>query len=341
MNLYLNFNEFAKTGAGEWEDFSAALRFDGFSRKSCFGQGGKTEQQTVSMTLEPVVGLEALAVRILTASNDIRAKLTQDDGTPYFIGTIRPLVTGSVKEVIKPFTVEILDDTYHLHAYIFNHNSATANDLKVINADPAKSLIHWLITQATIENNLGQYVPAFAHSDIIIDPTLDQNVQAYGFQVSVGDYVDGLLDEICFEYNMQYRATEDGKLLFVPSVPGGVISGVRTLWDKDIKRFLSTKRGDDVNRGAVVTYYPVVYGSLKVAEHSIMDGRWADSKTASRGYEWLNRDEGQYPPAAYQDIKLATSDLHPSKPFVKAETASMVTPVPEKPAGAEPFKRFI
>lgn len=313
MKLYLNFNQYAKTGAGVWEDFSRALRFDGFSRKLCFGSDGETEQQTVSMKLEPVMGLEALAVRVLTTPNDIRAKLTQDDGTPYFIGTIRPLVTGSVKEAIKPFTAEILDDTTYLHSFVFKRDSATAGDLKVINADPAKSLIHWLVSQATIENNIGQYVPAFAHADILIDPAIDQNIQAYGCLVNVGDYVDDILNELCYEHNLQYRATEDGKISFVPSVPAAVITGARTLGDQEIKTSLSLKRGDDVNRGALVTYYPVVYGSLKVAQHSVMDGRWSDSKTASRGYEWLNRDEGQYPPAAYQSITLASSDLENSQ----------------------------
>ena len=64
-----------------------ALLNEGFVRKSCFGALGKAEIQTVSMRLKPVVGLTALAVAILTATNDIRAKLTLDDDTPYFIGT--------------------------------------------------------------------------------------------------------------------------------------------------------------------------------------------------------------------------------------------------------------
>ncbi|NCC90204.1 MAG: hypothetical protein EOM01_07645, partial [Spirochaetia bacterium] len=315
MKLYLNFDEFAKTGGGTWVDYSEALLNEGFVRKSCFGALGKAEIQTVSMRLKPVVGLTALAVAILTATNDIRAKLTLDDDTPYFIGTIRPLVSGEVREVIKPISVEILDDTSFLESYIFTADSTLSSSLKVISSTPADSLVHWLISHATVKNSLGAYVPAFATTDIVIDAGVDTAVAADGLVVNTGDYVNAILDAVCYEYNLQYRCSEDGKLHFAPSVPATTVVGARTLSDSDVKNYLNPKRGDDARRGAVVTYYPVVKGACVVGRHEALDSRYADDKTFGRGYEWLNTDEpgGQWPPLAYQNITLSSYDLDKSK----------------------------
>ena len=151
MKLYLNFSPFAKVGSGIWEDFSEALMDTGFSRKSCYGSRGKAEIQTVSMTLKPVANLQSLLVRVLVSTNDIRAKLTRDDGSPYFIGTIRPLLSATVKDRAKPFTVEILDDSYFLESYVFHEASTLSSNLKVINSIPADSLIHWLVLNSRLK----------------------------------------------------------------------------------------------------------------------------------------------------------------------------------------------
>jgi hypothetical protein len=313
MKLFLNFSEYAKTGGGTWEDFSLGLLNEGFSRKSCFGPKGKAEMQTVSMRLKPVVGLEALAVRILTATNNIRARLTLDDDTPYFIGTIRPLISSDVREVIKPISVEILDDSYYLEAYIFSADATLSSNLKVISDTPSDSLIHWLVSHATVKDSLGAYVPAFAEADIVIDSGIDKTIDADGLTVETGDYVNAILDTVCYEYNLQYRCSEDGKLHFAPSVPATTPSGVRTITNADIKNYVTPKRGDDARKGAVITYYPVVKGPCTIGRHDAMDSRYADDKTWGRGYEWLNPDEGQWPPLAYQNVTLATNDLEKSK----------------------------
>jgi len=313
MKLFLNFSEYAKTGGGTWEDFSEGLLNESFSRKSCFGPKGKAEMQTVSMRLKPVVGLEPLAVRILTATNNIRARLTLDDDTPYFVGTIRPLISSDVREVIKPIDVEILDDTYYLEAYIFSADATLSSNLKVISDTPSDSLIHWLVSHATVKDSLGAYVPAFAEADIIIDSGIDKTIDADGLTVETGDYVNAILDTVCYEYNLQYRCSEDGKLHFAPSVPSTTPSGVRTLTNADIKNYITPKRGDDARKGAVITYYPVVKGPCTVGRHYALDDNYADDKTWGRGYEWLNPDEGQWPPLAYQNVTLATNDIEESK----------------------------
>ena len=114
MKLYLNFHEFAKTGSGTWVDYSEAL-LEGFTKS--FG-ASRLRCRPVSMLLNRWLGLPPLAVNILTATNDIRAKLP--DNTPRIFGNHPDRwYPVRVREVIKPISVEILDDTHFLESYIF------------------------------------------------------------------------------------------------------------------------------------------------------------------------------------------------------------------------------
>jgi hypothetical protein len=324
MKLYLNFNPFAKVGSGTWEDFSEALMDTGFSRRSCYGSRGKAEIQTVSMTLMPVANLQSLLVRILVSTNDIRAKLTRDDGSPYFIGTIRPMVSATVKDRAKPFTVEILDDSYFLESYVFQEASTLSSNLKVVNSNPSDSLVHWLILNSRIRTEDGQYICPFASYDIMIGSDVDQTIDADGLTLNTGDYIDEILEAVCYEYNLQYRFTEEGKILIERSIPMDTTGAVAIL-DHDIKNTLTVRRSDDSNQGVVVTYYPVIKGPCKVARHNIMDTRWADDKTFGRGYEWLNPDEVIYPPLSYQDVTLSPFDLdNPGRQILRYDKGTLV-----------------
>jgi hypothetical protein len=310
MKLYLNFDQYAKTGGGTWEDFSSAL-LDNFNRKSCFGRDGKAEMQTVTMELKN----ESNIVRRITSSaNNIRAKVLENNNTtPYFIGTIRPLVSADVRDQTYPVSVDILDDSLYLEQYIFDKASAVSTSLKVVSSTVADSMIHWLVAKCVVKDSGGSYVRSIADADIVIDAGVDTAVLAEGISVSTGDMVNTLLDTICYEYNLQYRFDASGKMHIAKSLPASSadLSGARTIADANIINYLRPQRADDSNQGAVVKYYPVSKSSCRVAEHDVLDTNFADDKTFSRGYEWLNTDEpgGQYPPAAYDDVTLSEYDL--------------------------------
>lgn len=331
MKLYLDFNPYAKKRTPNWEDFSSALLDDSFTRKSCFGAKGKSEIQTVQLQLKPVVGIDALAVRILTATNDIRAKITWDNGTPYFIGTIRPMASVKVDAIVNPISIEILDDTYFLDYYMVDQASTLdVTGMKVVGATTADSLVHWLINLAKVQHTIENWVPAFSSSEIIIDDDLaDDQIPVDGITVEIGDYVNDILEAVCYEFNLQYRCDEQGRIHIARALPES-ITGARVLQDTDIKNQLTIKRGDDAKSGVVVQYYPVQSGTLSVAEHSAFDTRYADDKTFGRGYEWLNPDEpgGMWPPLVYQQEALSGVDLDkPSKKILRYDISSMKTEI--------------
>jgi len=329
MKLYLNFSEYAKFGSGAWEDFSDAILDSSFSRKSCFGAKGKSETQTVSIELSPVVGVSALGVRILTATNDIRAKLTEDDGKAYFIGTIRPLASLSVESIVSPVSIEILDDSYFLDYYMLQQASTLdSSTLKVVGSNRNNSLVHWLVSLCEEKKEDGSYGSVFADADIVVDTGVDTAIPADGITVEIGDKVNDILSAVCYEYGLQYRFDAAGKLHFAPAVPAdaAVLTSSVTVTDSEMKNRLTIKRDDDARSGAVVTYYPVRKGLCTVAEHQVMDTRYADDKTWSRGYEWLNPDEGQWPKVQYQTETLSGIDLEKaSRRILRYDLSTMKT----------------
>ncbi|MFA6933693.1 MAG: hypothetical protein WCR70_00305 [Sphaerochaetaceae bacterium] len=328
MKLYLNFNEYAKFDANSssnWENFSSALLDSGFTRKSCIGAQGKNEQQTVSVKLKAIVGATNLALRILSCEHTIRARLTLDDGTAYFTGSIRPLADLTVTSYLEPMSASILDDSEYLD-YTLSTEASTVNQelyIALSGGTESTSLVHWLISKAMSKQSASVSSRAISNSQIIIDSGVDQTLKASAVVLNVGDNVKDTLESILYEYGLQYRFDESGNVHILQGVPSR--SGAVVLNDATMKKSLTIKRGDDSHKGARVIYYKQVKKVCTVAKHSIYDNTYNDDKTLGRGYEWLTEGE-VWPPTAYQVKTLEASDLEDSGyEIVKYDLTSIST----------------
>ncbi len=319
----------AKAGAGEWVDASAGLLSSGFTRKRCIGRYGKIEQQTLSFQLQAVTGLRAIALQIITSASDIRARVTWDDGTPYFIGTIRPSASLKADSILRPVSLEIIDDSYFLE-YTYSGSAlslyGSSSSYKIICSTPAESLVHWLVAKCMIGSSA---TAAFSSSDIQIASDVDQAKTSEGLNLEPGDTIKDNLDAMLYEYGLQYRFDESGILHVMKSAVDSLSSITDLVTDSLMKNSLTMKRSDSSSDGSKVTYQTVQSGICRVAEHSISDPKYADSKTLGRGYEWLNSGEVWPPSDGSDEVTLSSTDLNSSARTLLRIDLSTMTAVSE------------
>lgn len=285
IKLELNFSLGAVNGYGTWVDVSDGLLDNGFQRKQCHGKDGKSEQQTLSFRLKPVVNSVNIASRILGCSNDIRARV-KVDGADYFRGTIRPLLTSKATSILEPLSLQIIDDSYLLDYKIASQadegTTYSYPSMQLLAASPtyANSLIVWLLCHVKVpvpqepDTGVWGYEDLYSSGNLgwlIIDPSVGSigATLAQGLELRIGDNVKEKLDAVCYEMGLQYRYLPNGKLYITKATYDDVSdyeTGAISISDNDMKKSLSVKKTDQNGLGAIVTFNPIVSSETAVIE---------------------------------------------------------------------------
>lgn len=307
--LKLNFEIGAVLGRGTWIDVSDGLLDSNFQRKQCFGKDGKSEQQTLSFRLKPVVNGQNIATMILSCSHDIRARVSIDN-VSYFEGTVRPLLTSKAASMLEPLTLQIIDDSY-----LLDYKIASIDDegttypyfptMQLLARSPnyTNSLIFWLLCHVKVpssqnaQTGLWTYDYLFDRTDpswLIIDPSVGGlgATTAQGLELRIGDNVKEKLDAVCYEMSLQYRFLPNGFLYITRAnydTAADYQTGAISMSDNEMKKSLTIKKTDVNGLGAIVSFNKIEENKTTVVE-MFRSSHMSGTLSAGASIYFLNAD---------------------------------------------------
>lgn len=180
-------------GTGE-EDFTTLART--LEVKECVGALGKHETQTAELTVKS----KELTVRILSATEDIKGFIYEDE-ILIFSGIVKSsLSVATYSHIVDPVTISILDNTEKLKCYVYDEEVALDDGIKIqeftniatLNSeDPTNSLFHILVDLCS--------------SDFIVESEIEVPNIVVQLKLEEGNYINSYLADLCYEHEIDYR----------------------------------------------------------------------------------------------------------------------------------------
>lgn len=304
MKVYINFgivNEYeieghkrrqhinAIQGVGEWIDISSIVKQKNFKRTLRVGENGKFARSTLNFSISPILGDRYIAEEIFTTLGDVRAKFLTDDNKPYFIGTIRP--KSSIKgtsTIVEDMNLEVLDDSYFLE-WVTNYDKTIRATYIYNNENKDNSLIH-ILTKKYTGGNLAN-----------INITADENVGTPTLnalaKIEEGKPLKKVVDEIFYEFNLNYKFLEDGTMhIFRSDFDSKTETPSKTLTDSNFVKTMSVSRSNDGKGIVKVWYYDGRIGNRIIAKYNLSDKLTEDETGNPRNLGAIspNRPEDWY-----------------------------------------------
>ena len=241
MATYLLLLDF---GEGWVDHTNKVILSDGFKIREAIGKDGVHEIQTCTFRLHNSLEISPL---VFTSESDIKARLIRD-GEEIFRGVIRPYASVEViQKRMEPISLSILDESVLLEQYIFD--SVVWSGCKVLDpSETEKSLLHKLFAEAGVESE-----------EIITSVTIPEVIPWY--KLEQGGYISDAIQDVCFEYGLQYRAFLDGSGFEIISIAHDEITIDHSLTAADIRDSLRVEKADNSQKGVIVEYSPTLYRS--------------------------------------------------------------------------------
>jgi hypothetical protein len=239
---------------------NAYLSSDSFVPKWCVGAKG--EHQTQSLQIR--IYSRSIAARLASFSKRIKACLYKD-GDPYFTGVIRPNVSISVSGTYEePVSVELLDYSELMHRYVYSAEQVQALDGgEYVQEQIFAGKLPFLDSRNMSGSILGRLFALVGITDI----TSDIDVPSQGdmeFDVPAGSYIDTLINDICYQFLVDYRFRADGSAVFFSTEPPTTVPN-QTIGTSDLINSFQFRKSDDDTDGTTVEY-----STYKEAKHLLV-----------------------------------------------------------------------
>lgn len=224
---------------------------EGFELKTLVGEKGEHATQSVSVSIRSTAATAAL---LTDTAKFIQAYIYDNANTLVFHGVVRPYVSTAVQyNKEDPLQLEVMDLTETLHIRVCQDlSSYTENAIDysgVILVDDAKSN-ESLTSLVSYLFNLAGYTGTISWI------AAESRTVEY-FVLEDGDYMDEVIAQLLYEYNLDYRFTTTGVEIFPTDLATAVTDTISGLINK-----MKVTRDDNTTDGVVVNY-----GDYRVAEH--------------------------------------------------------------------------
>lgn len=232
-------------------DETYTILSEGFGLKELVGEKGEHASQSVSVSIKSTAATASL---LTETAKFVPAFIYDNNSNLVYQGVVRPYISTSVQHKNEePLQLEIIDFTETLHIRICQDlSSYTDNSIDysgVILVDDPKSnislqnLVSYLFTLAGYTGAI-TWVPAESRS-------------VEYFVLSDGDYMDEVIADLLYEYNLDYRFTTSGVEIISTDLSTTVTGTISSLINR-----LKVSRDDDTVDGVIVNY-----GDYRTAEH--------------------------------------------------------------------------
>lgn len=249
---------------GDDKEYSAGILEDA-TIKECVGAKGKHAMQSCSVSILD----RTLAAMVFNSSKDIDAKICNGN-TVMFEGVIRPYAKLSAEMAHEnPIELEVIDYTQVLHCYVYTDLSEiksisqsvkdkciqtfTASDISI------SDLIEKLFTLTGITDKVS-----------LVIPELESKKQY--FVLEAGAYVDEVIEELLYEYCLDYRFSPGTLTVYstkVVNADSTPIAATQSLSSFNLS--FTVKREDVSEDGVSISYGDYHTGRYKIYSES---GKW-------------------------------------------------------------------
>lgn len=250
---------------GDEVEYSAGILEDA-TIKECVGEKGKHAMQSCSVSIWDKI----LAAKIFNSSKDIEAKIYNGDNI-VFEGVIRPYAKLTAEMAHEnAIQLEVIDYGQTLHYYIYANlddilGQMTESQKKKI----IQTQVYYDISLKTLIENLFKLTEL---KDKVSIDVPELNIKKKYFVLEAGKYFDDIVEELLYEYCLDYRFAPGKLIVFSTKVVdsnGSAIAPSETLSDFNLS--FEVNREDQANDGVELTYG--VYKSTRACIYS-EDNRW-------------------------------------------------------------------
>ncbi len=291
---------------------NAYLSSESFSPKWCVGAKGEHQAQSLQMRIYS----KAVAARLAAFRKQIKACLYKD-GAPYFTGIIRPNVSISVSGTYEePVSVELLDYSELMHQYVYSADQVKSLDGGgYIQEQTFTGQLPFLDSQDISASILGRLFALVGITDIAseIDIPSQGDVE---FDVPAGSYIDKLINDICYQFLVDYRFLADGSAVFFSTEPPVAIPS-QTIGTSDLVNSFQFRKSDDDTDGTTIEY-----SAYKEAKHLLVVPEAGYSRQSgnllSIWREWKEPEK-----TVYWDFSCLPADGDKNKTVVAVENITL------------------
>ena len=240
--------------------YSLEVLREGYSWNENCGENGKHATSSVSLSVRPVDGL---VTYLMSAESNLNATLMTDGGKVLFTGVVRPYTShyyeGSFQGNIS---LEIMDYTETLHKYVWPESEDGRKEGQIYtDVWTGKTLPEVVVALFALA---GRTCATFSSSESL----------AY-FKLKGSAYLDDIIEELLYEYGLDYRWTASGTAeVFSTFVDGQSVGKI-----SDVRGQLRVQRSDDTTEGIKISWKEYEYQEnvplLKFQSGKITFNEWA------------------------------------------------------------------
>ncbi len=245
-------------------DYSTGI-LEGAELVECVGAKGKHATQSCSISIFDTI----LAAKIFNSSKDIDARI-YNGNTVWFEGVIRPYATLQAELCYeKQLKLEVIDYTQILHYYVYTDLS----DLSSITQEAKDKCIQTFVCENANLSDLIERL--FALTRItdkvrLVIPSI-ANTKRY-FCLEAGKYIDDVIEDLLYEYSLDYRFTPGVLTVFSTQVVDANSNPIEP--QDSISEFnlaFEISKEDQVDDGVRINYGDYASGKYTIYRE---DNRW-------------------------------------------------------------------
>lgn len=271
--LHLKFEEDAT-------DYHAGILKDGFSFSESVGRMGKHAMQTCSVSILDSI----IAAKVFNTKKNIDASIHKGN-TVVFEGVIRPCSSLRAERARElPLELEVIDYSQLLRCYVYTDMTELSNITEELKNKCIQTITYTDINVGDLITRLFNMTKINQRVRIVV-PAI--NITKNYFCLEAGSYMDEVIEQLLYEYCMDYRFTPGVLTVYstavvdsnsVPVAPSDSISNFNLSFN--------VTRNDVSYDGVVVNYGDyIAQNTLLYSEDNRWDKKWWELNIGSASYK--------------------------------------------------------